>query len=310
LVGLLNFTNDDVFFQKSKIAKSFLRLSYYDSTNPQTQSLLATSTVFMDEHKLFKTFIDNSRKNVGDYGLITGVTYTVGSDGRYNMEDIARGSTIRKISVSSEYLGERKDNRDKYLKNNNPYSVFNGVIIDDDHRVGSEFIINNKIETDTSSEGYYLYIFRDYSENLHPKPIYMKVEFNHAGIGHTIPFLIPMEWETPEEGSENGKRVPRRALTLVQNDRELLTQGIRLEDVYMQAYIPLYAVYDFKNKEYAYVFDSRYATQDRNNVLILNMFELKVMNDNDTNVNLKRTANIKTQPTAIIDVNSTQFPEI
>lgn len=311
LVGLLYFSNDDVFFQKTKIAKSFLRFSYYDSTNPQTQSLMATSTVFMDEHKLFKTFIDNSRKNVSDYGLINSVEYAVGSDGRYNLQkDIALGSTIRKVSVLSEYLGERKDNRDRYLNRHNPYVEFNGVIIDDDHRIGSEFIIDNKIVTDTSSEGYYLYIFRDYSENLHPKPIYMKVEFNHAGIGHTIPFLIPMEWETPEGGSENGKRVPRRPLTLVPEDRELLTQGIRLEDVYMQTYIPLYAVYDFKNKEYAYVFDNRYATQNEDNVLILNLFELKVMNDTDNSEEAKSTVSIKTQPTATIDVNRNQFPEI
>ena len=37
LVGLLDFTNNDVYYQKSKLAKSFLRLSYYDSTDPQTQ---------------------------------------------------------------------------------------------------------------------------------------------------------------------------------------------------------------------------------------------------------------------------------
>ena len=50
--------------------------------------------------------------------------------------------------------------------------------------------MNNKHVTDTSSEGFYLYIFREYAEKLHPKPIYMKIEFNHAGIGKQIPFLI------------------------------------------------------------------------------------------------------------------------
>ena len=62
LVGLLDFTNNDVYYQKSKLAKSFLRLSYYDSTDPQTQTLLATSTVFVDEHALFKKYIDNRRR--------------------------------------------------------------------------------------------------------------------------------------------------------------------------------------------------------------------------------------------------------
>lgn len=57
LVGLLGFTNNDVYYQKSKIGKSFLRFSYYDSIDPQNQTLLATSTVFMDEHSLFKNIL-------------------------------------------------------------------------------------------------------------------------------------------------------------------------------------------------------------------------------------------------------------
>lgn len=54
LIGLLNFTDDDVRYRKKKIGKSFLRLSFYSTTNPQTQVLLSTSTIFMDENKLFK----------------------------------------------------------------------------------------------------------------------------------------------------------------------------------------------------------------------------------------------------------------
>ena len=326
LVGLLYFTNDDVYYQKTKLAKSFLRFTYYDNTDPQTQSLLATSTVFMDEHKLFKRFIDNSRKNVNDYGVVTGVTYEIGQHGEYTMEngkpkDISSGNTIHKVSVISEYLGSRKDTRNHYLRPNNRYQHFDGVIIDDEHRIGSELIIDNKINTDTSSEGYYLYIFREYSENLHPKPIYMKVEFSHAGIGHTIPFLIPMRWS--DEVDSDGNRAPISALTLSSEDLPLLRQGIRLEDVYAQTYIPLYAVYDFKNKEYAYVYDSRYVTISDENVAVLNLFELKIQNEEipvgsdeeeqaqiDEQVKqIQRNITIKQQATARIDVNKKQFKE-
>ena len=58
LLGLMHFDNNDVFYQKSRISKSFLRLSFYDSTDPQKQSLLATSTVFMNENSLYKKYID------------------------------------------------------------------------------------------------------------------------------------------------------------------------------------------------------------------------------------------------------------
>ena len=309
LAGLLYFSNDDVYYQKSKIAKSFLRFSFYDSTNPQTQSLLATSCVFMDEHRLFKRFIDNSRKGVNDYGYIL--------DPNVNYEaqtDNAKGKVVNRITVDTEYLGSRRDNITEYLTLDNPYANgFSGTIISDDHRIGTEFIINNKYETDTSSEGYYLYIFREYSENLTPKPIYMKVEFNHAGIGRTIPFIIPMEWVEVNE-SKDGKRVPKRPYTLNSDDIKELKKGIKLEDVYAQTYIPLYAVYDFKNKEYAYVFDSRYVTQDENDVINLNLFELKIMNDEipaSTSEQIireeQKDITYKRQPTAVIDMNTNQF---
>lgn len=75
LMGLLYFTNDDIYYQRSKVAKSFARVSFYDSTDPQTQSLLATSCIFVDEHKLFKKYIDNSRKNLYEFGIVTEPKY-------------------------------------------------------------------------------------------------------------------------------------------------------------------------------------------------------------------------------------------
>ena len=295
LVGLLYFTNDDVYYQKSKLAKSFLRFSFYDSVDPQTQSLLATSCVFVDEHKLFKTFIDNSRKNIYDFGYVA----------EPKRNETVEGKVINKISVTTEFLGFRKDNGTTYISSDNPYKTFGGVIIDDSHRIGSEFIINNKYETDTSSEGYYLYIFREYSENLMPKPIYMKVEFNHAGIGKTIPFIIPMEWSEPND--RNGDKTPVSALTLSGDDLKKLKKGVKLADVYAQTYIPLYAVYDFQNKEYVYVFDSRYAREDSNDTINLNLFELKIMNEDTVKDGERKDITYKRQERAIIDVNRNQF---
>ena len=291
LVGLLGFTNDDVYYQKKKIAKSFLRLSYYDSTDPQTQNLLATSTVFMDEHRLFKKFIDNSRKYVSKFGLCA-------------EPDEESGMTSNKISVKTEYLGTEKKAKP------NDFKFFSGATIDDDHRLGSEFIVTNKYQTESSSEGFYIYMFKEYSEKLHPKPIYMKVEFNHAGFGRTIPFIIPMKWN---ETDNNGNKFPISALTLTKNgDVEILKKGIKLGDVYAQSYIPLYAVYDFKNKQYAYVFDDRYATTsviDNKESVVLNLFEMKIMEENETSKDIQKDITYRKQETAIIDFNEDMFPK-
>ena len=103
----------------------------------------------MDEHALFKKFIDNSRKNVNTYSLVS--------------YDNDKTKDLNKISVMSEF------------KNGG------SVVIDESKRLSSRFVITNKYDTDTSSEGFYIYMFKEYSENLHPREIFMKVEFNHAG---------------------------------------------------------------------------------------------------------------------------------
>ena len=322
LMGLLYFTNDDIFYQRSKVAKSFARLSFYDSTDPQTQSLLATSCIFVDEHKLFKRYIDNSRKYEREYGSVSEPIFRKNESGFIiePREDVTSKENIyktNKIDVRTEYLGLARD-RIRY----DSYSGYcdNVNMSTDEHRISSRLVVDNKYVTDTSSEGFYIYIFREYAEKLHPKPIYMKIEFNHAGIGKTIPFLIPMHWSgntTDSGGTAYNKMYPEHALNFTStsvnsitgiDDLEELKQGIPLSYVYAQTYIPLYAVYDFDRKEYGYVFDDRYVKQDENGVLNLNLFEMKIMNESqhpteEELVNIRRNQQIR----AIVNVNRRQF---
>ena len=321
LMGLLYFTNDDIFYQRSRVGKSFARLSFYDSTNPQTQSLLATSCIFVDEHKLFKRFIDNSKKYNYDYGAFAEPEYHTDASGFINPSaeysgktseyssgktDVTRLHKYNKISVNTEFLGEATAD----IEYSNSAHSFN-IRIDEAHRISSQLVVNNKHVTDTSSEGFYLYIFREYAEKLHPKPIYMKIEFNHAGIGKQIPFLIPMHWVEKPNANSN-RMVPDHALRLAnKDDLDELKQGFPLSYVYAQTYIPLYAVYDFEHKEYGYVFDSRYVTQDCNGVINLNLFEMKIQNESEETLadDDQRLIDIKTnrQIKAIVNINEGQF---
>jgi len=312
LMGLLYFTNDDVYYQRDKIGKSFLRFSYYDSTDPQTQSLLATSCVFMDEHRMFKTFIDNSRKNVYDYAIIE--EPRLKDNGTCCLP--YKKSVNNKISVLTEFIGKHKKRKPTY---DEPTEIDGHALSGDTRRISSRFIIDNKYETDTSSEGFYLYMFKEYSENLHPKPIYMKVEFNHAGVGRTIPFIIPMKWKDSEcynNNDVNIKNPDRRLRLSAATDVNEMKSGYTLSHVYAQTYIPLYAVYDFKEKEYAYVFDERYVTPPASGDgrVVLNLFELKIADESSTkpleaegerkNVTMGRTTK------AVININEDQFNKI
>lgn len=317
LMGLLYFTNDDIYYQRSKVAKSFARVSFYDSTDPQTQSLLATSCIFVDEHKLFKKFIDNSRKNLYEYGMVVEPRYkTISTNGFIEHDalgsnkktDITSLNKINKISINTEFLGKKTTRGINYKNSEDSLNI----VIDENHRISSRLEVDNRYATDTSSEGFYVYIFREYAEKLHPKPIYMKIEFNHAGIGKMIPFLIPMHWtgKTTNSGETNyNKMYPDHALKLSNdNDFMELLSGTPLSYTYAQTYIPLYAVYDFEKKEYGYVFDSRYVGQDSGGTLNINLFEMKIANEkkeptqkelNDIKLNM--------QERAIININEKQF---
>lgn len=275
LLYLLYFTDDDVYYQKSRLAKSFLRISIYDSTDPQTQSLLATSTVFVNEHDLFKKYIDYSRRGINKFLMLdfgnedddcakTNKIKTrteIYDDSRESIED-SECNTREKVLCEiwfGQYDSEDKKRKEKIC-----------LDLSENARLSSRLVVDNKYDTDTSSEGFYLYMFREYSQKLHPKRIYMKIEYNHAGIGKTIPFFVPMEFSGD---------TPTKRLTF--KDLEELKRGIPLNEVYKQSYIPLTAVYDFKNKEYAYMFDEHYIEEIKDGVLNLNLFEMKISSEEE-----------------------------
>lgn len=58
LLGCLGFTDEDVFYQKNSLKKSFLRISIYDSPYRQTQKLLYYATLFFDTNALYKKYVN------------------------------------------------------------------------------------------------------------------------------------------------------------------------------------------------------------------------------------------------------------
>lgn len=239
LLGFLDFTNDDVFYQKSKIGKSFLRLTFWDSPDPKRQSLLHSATVFMNEGALYNKYINNVKN--GEFVTII-----------ENNESLSRANNLgisTSVSVDTEVIENSK------------------VIIDDEKRLSSQFILKNRYEEETSSEGFYIYMFKNMSDNLHERNIYMKVEFNHAGIGRTIPFILPMDTEN---------NIP---LDLTNDEAwEELKKGVKLNELYKHIYIELKMVYDAVNNRYVY-YRPQTATDNK---MVFNLFELKISNENET----------------------------
>lgn len=188
LLGFLNFTDDDVYYRKQKIAKSFLRLSFYDSKDPMTQQLLFYSTVFLDGGDLYGKYVKNVLKKIENPEL----------------------SLVK----------------DKTLGVNNLTASFN---------------ISDRYNRSTSSEGFYLYMFPDGTMDGSEREIYMKVDFNHAGYGYTIPFMRP----TSGSSVLTFGKIPTSLIDPDDGD---------LKQYYNSIYIPVRIKYDTTLKDFVYYF--------------------------------------------------------
>lgn len=201
-LSFLGFANDDVKYQKSKLKKSFLRLLFYDSENIGNQNLLHSATIFLDSGDLFAKYIKN---------INTEEEYKKGND----------------IYDKTEYENMSEEDQKTCIPNGEPMAVVGSSTIEDDTttaydyngvrvnrepmrkkaigegdlgddidelerlRLSSQIVVTDKFSSKHSSEGFYFYTYKTNDNGVYPSDIYMRVEFNHAGYGRTIPFMMP-----------------------------------------------------------------------------------------------------------------------
>lgn len=245
LLMFLGFNNEDVRYQRNKLKKSFLRLSYYDSPNPANQNLLMYSTIFVNSGELFSKY--------ARYGEEEGYTLiSFDKDGEYVLSTDKKG-----IGVDKEY---------------------DGFI--EEKRLSSQFVVKDKNTSKSSSEGFYLYLWKE-DETPIPQDIYMKVEFNHSGFGRTIPFMMPYS-----ENSDGEKSI--KSFQNIVDDFTNPEQSYTMSDYLKYSYIHLKYVYDVENQKHRYFIDPQtYGTQvSQDNELIINLYEAKIgegeTDENDT----------------------------
>ena len=246
LLMFLGFNNEDVRYQRNKLKKSFLRLSYYDSPNPANQNLLMYSTIFVNSGELFSKY--------ARYGEEEGYTL-ISSDkeGKYELSTDKKG-----IGVDKEY---------------------DGFI--EEKRLSSQFVVKDKNTSKSSSEGFYLYLWKE-DETPMPQDIYMKVEFNHAEFGRTIPFMMP--YGENSDGEKTIKTI--KSFQDIVNDFTSSTkEPYTMSDYLKYSYIHLKYAYDVENQKHRYFIDPQtYGTQvSQNNELIINLYEAKIGEADENN---------------------------
>ena len=126
----------------------------------------------------------------------------------------------------------------------------------DSKYVETKFSVKNSFDYSNSSEGYYLYLFPNLCKGTTETTIYMKVEFNHAKYGKTLPLLSPSipYFEKGYIDSNNGSPADIKKL---------------FNDLYIEVKIK----YNKDTNEYIwYLNDDKFNDSNGNN-LILNLYE-------------------------------------
>lgn len=255
LLTCLGFTNNDVKYQKNKLKKSFLRLMFFDSMSPTNQNLLAYYTVFMDSGGYFSKFVKHVE--LTDY-------YKAPADGGRAITDLVGLRVDREPTI---------DERGELIQESTI----------DEVRLGTRFIISDKYSSDASSEGFYLYLWKDNFEGTVPQDIYMKVEFNHAGYGRTIPFMMPF-WDNKKWPSKKGIKTFEEILADWKNGSG--TDGpYGIQQYLKYSYIHFKYRYDKATKRHVYYLDDEFYGTDpskggvhfTNNKITLNLYEAKIV---------------------------------
>ena len=152
-------------------------------------------------------------------------------------------------------------------------AIFDEKRLDKNLRLSASFKILNNRQNNKSSEGFYLYFYPNIfeGENLR-KTIYMKVEFNHAGYGKTVPMMLPRN-KNGNVVKTQDKEFPLNFTPVVYDDNG--NEGIDFDfEGYQNAIlIPIELGYDSQLGKYVYTFPF---ITPKNGCIELNLFEPRV----------------------------------
>lgn len=252
LLGYLGFTNNDVRNQTKRLQKSFLRLLFYDSPNPANQNLLCYSTIFLNTGKLYSKYMK---------GLLL--------DDWYVKED---KDDVKFDNISTDYELDVRNNKIPERIKNNPEAI-------EDYRLSSQISVQDKYSTNTSSDGFYLYLYDDNTSPI-AEHLYMKAEFTHAGYGRVIPMMFPYFIPDVEEIPTDNK-IKRMSGSRFKTNRDIINDwknmpGYGYQKYNHYSYLRLKYKYDNETRRYIYYIDPQHYGKIQGPIVNINLYESRV----------------------------------
>lgn len=173
LLGYLGFDDNDIFYQKSKIGKSFIRLSYYNNDDPLSQSMLNYSTVFFDTGEIYGKYL--RLKDKIDNGVVKW-NYAVGLCDKDETESPIRVDS--KLTITNEY------DRSKCSEGFNIYMFADDAPVITEEN--SEQTIYMKAEFNHAKVGKTIPLLMDSNENGIAVERYLETLYIPIKIGYNI----------------------------------------------------------------------------------------------------------------------------
>lgn len=261
---LMGFTDNDVMYQKSRLKKTFLRLSIYDSPYLTEQNLIGYSTIFLDSNRLFAKKIKNLR-----------------TEG-YKTYSFGNGSNVKTGLIG---IGVKRE--------------FNSEVDDvENYRLSSQFSVQDRYSSSDCSEGFYLYLWKNYIQGTTPRDLYIHIDVNHARFGRSLPLMMPFfgplkndSWDGACEYTwkEEVKKGVKSFDDIV-NDWN--NGGYNIQRYLRYSYIHFKCKYDKENNRNIYYLDDDFygsniikLFDDNTNTLNLSLYEAKISDGQDIKTN-------------------------
>ena len=266
LLGYLYFTTNDVQEKRRKLSGSFLRLTFFDSRNPDKQNMLGTSTIFMDCDRHYETLYSEKYKQPSNM-----LCYNLTAESLFGNRFESDESTV-KDGFSVNYDIKPNVLTECFKPPYNAVSATtNQIYVTEDERgylprLDSRIVVSDRYTSTTPSEGFYTYIIKEFADRLRPQTIYMKAEFFHAGVGIKIPMVLATDKSKNAIKDWNLDKL------------NTFKEGYELSEVYDRLYIPITISYNRKMRQYVYEISKTNNYLDSvkdGNSLIFNLFELK-----------------------------------
>ncbi len=288
LLGHLGFVNNDVVYQKNNLKRSFLKVSFFDTDQIGSQTLLGTSVMYLDAGDLFARYIRH-----GDDGG-KGLEVDKEMDDKYKAEDEdSEGIRLSSQIVVTDKYNSRRSSEGFYfytyrndigVKPQSMYAKFEfyhakfGVVIPmmlpywGPHNL--EISPLKKGETWSEEE----YVYGDVTNDE------VNIQY-HSGCSFKTFNDIRADWseykmdkETKQIAKLKDKPVRKR----IKGRDEYFDSGYDPNKLHKYSFVKFKYGYDKENERYVYYLDPEYygsdATTDyhKNNELIINLYESRV----------------------------------